>query len=183
MPWTLLDSAESAERFAMRLEASRPARFKKGTSLSSALLRSHDLLRQSGYTGARRIINISGDGVDNDDERLARIRSMVLADGITVNGLPIIYKGLLEGVVADTEKVEADPMRLMRYFERKIIGGPFAFVEPVVTHHDYADAIRRKLIREVLLPTYAALPTPDQIFIPRSCLPTHARRSRRCVPP
>lgn len=174
VPWTLLDSVESAERFAMRLEASRPARFKKGTSLSSALLRSHDLLRQSGYAGARRIINISGDGINNRGPELESLRAEVLADGITINRLPIIYKGRFDDVADPSLK--ADPELLIHYFERNVIGGPHAFVEPVADIGNYAQAIHRKLIREIGSPTYASNLTP------RSCLRTRARPIRRCAP-
>ncbi len=156
VPWTLIDGAESARRFADRLEASRPARFKRGTSISSALLRSHDLLQQSGYAGARRVVNISGDGVNNKGPDLAHVRARLLANGVTINGLPIVYKGLLDGVVAGSE-LQTNPTFLIDYFERDVIGGPYAFVEPVTAIETYADAIRRKLMREIAAPIYAGL--------------------------
>lgn len=103
------------------------------------------------------MINISGDGIDNNDPRLADARSAVVADDITVNGLPIVYKGLLEGIVTGTTQREVDPRHLTTYFERRVIGGPFAFVEPVIARENYADAIRRKLIREIRAPIFADL--------------------------
>jgi len=156
VPWMLIDGAETALRFAERLETSRPARFKRGTSISSALLRSHDLLQRSGFSGARRVVNISGDGVNNKGPDLAHVRARLLADGVTINGLPIVYKGVLDGVVAGSV-IRADPAFLIDYFERDVIGGPYAFVEPVTAIENYADAIRRKLVREIAVPTYAEL--------------------------
>ena len=40
------------------------------------------------------------------------------------------------------------------YYQEKVIGGPGAFVEQADGFEDYADAIRRKLIRE-LAPAFA----------------------------
>lgn len=156
VPWTLIDSGESAHRFARKLETSRPARFKRGTSIGSALLKSHRLLRQSGFSGARRIINISGDGMSNKGPDLARARETLLAAGLTINGLPIVYKGHGEGMVSDP-RLAADPGFLIGYFAREVIGGPNAFVEPVTAVENYADAIRRKLLREIGAPMYAGL--------------------------
>ncbi len=157
VPWTVIDGAESAEHFAQLLESNRPARFKRGTSLSNALIVSRGLLRQRSVAGARRVVNISGDGVDNHDQNLSYARTMLVADGITINGLPVVYKGLLEGVVSGRTRLETDPRLLIGYFEREVIGGPYAFAEPVITRESYTDAIRRKLIREIGALTYAEL--------------------------
>lgn len=160
IPWMIIDGRQAAERFAAQLERTRPAKFKRGTSLASALLKSHQLFRERSGSAARRVINISGDGIDSKSPDLADARSAVLADDITVNGLPIVYKGLLEGVVSGTTRHEVDPGILTSYFEREVIGGPFAFVEPVIAREDYTAAIRRKLIREIGASIYAAL-EPD----------------------
>ncbi|MCC7252424.1 DUF1194 domain-containing protein [Hyphomicrobium sp.] len=156
VPWSLIEDAESAHRFARRLEKNRPARFNRGTSISSALLRSYDLLLASGYSATRRVINISGDGVQNKGPDLALVRSELLSAGVTINGLPIVYKGLLDGVVAGPER-ETDPRVLIEYFEQAVIGGPYAFVEPVTAIESYTEAVRRKLIREIRTPMYAGL--------------------------
>jgi hypothetical protein len=157
IPWTIIDGPESAEHFARRLETNRPARFNRGTSLASALLRSRQLLQERGGSATRRVINISGDGRDNGELELARARSVTLAGEVTINGLPIVYKGLMEGIVTGTTQREVDPRLLTNYFERQVIGGQFAFVEPVVARENYADAIRRKLIREIRAPMFAGL--------------------------
>ncbi|WP_072392499.1 DUF1194 domain-containing protein [Hyphomicrobium sp. CS1GBMeth3] len=156
VPWMLIDGEASAARFARKLEQVRPARIKRGTSISSALLRSHELLAQSGFFGTRRIVNLSSDGVNNKGPDLAHVRAGLVGDGVTINGLPIVYKGLLDGVVDGPER-EPDPRTLIDYFERDVIGGPHAFVEPVIALENYASAIRRKLVREIGLPLYANL--------------------------
>jgi hypothetical protein len=160
IPWMVIDGRQAAERFAAQLERSRPARFKRGTSLASALLRSRQLFGQRSGSAARRVINISGDGTDNSEPKLAAARSEALAGDVTINGLPIVYKGLLEGIVTGATQSEVDPKLLMTYFEAQVIGGPFAFVEPVIARESYAQAIRRKLIREIRMPIFAGL-RPD----------------------
>lgn len=157
VPWKLVDSAASAHRLARRLERNRPARLKRGTSISSALLKSYELFQRSPYAGARRIINISGDGVNNKGPDLAAVRAGLLAAGVTINGLPVVYKGPVDGVVSGLD-APADPSLLIDYFERQVIGGPYAFVEPVAAIESYTDAIRRKLLREIMAPIHAGWP-------------------------
>jgi hypothetical protein len=157
VPWMVVENAESALEFAERLERSRPGRFKRGTSISSALLRSYDLLQHRAFSGARRIINISGDGVNNKGPDLGSVRARLLAAGVTINGMPIVHKGLLDGVIAGAEEVPTAPEFLIDYFEQAVIGGPYAFVEPVTAVQSYTDATRRKLIREITAPIYAGL--------------------------
>ncbi|MDQ8697441.1 DUF1194 domain-containing protein [Hyphomicrobium sp. LHD-15] len=161
VPWTLIDGAASAHRFAERLERRSPAKFLRGTSLSSALEKAEELLRQSGFSGARRVVNISGDGMNNKGPEIEPIRRALIGSGVTINGLPIVYKGLLEGVIEGPD-TNADPKSLIGYFEDHVIGGPYAFVEPVVAMQNYAEAIHRKLLREIGLPIYSDLKANGQ---------------------
>lgn len=156
VPWTLIDGAATARRFAERLEQRSPAKFIRGTSLSGALEKASELLSQSGFSGARRVINISGDGMNNKGREIEPVRRALIDSGVTINGMPIVYKGLLEGVIEGPE-TNLDPQRLIDYFEDHVIGGPHAFVEPVVAMQSYAEAVHRKLLREIGLPIYSEL--------------------------
>jgi uncharacterized protein DUF1194 len=159
VPWTLIDGPENAMHFSARLERSRPAKMVRGTSISSALVKAAVLMEANGFAGMRRIINLSGDGVNNKGPELADVRAVILGDGITINGLPIIYKGLLDGVIEGPNS--APPAgTLVGYFEQEVIGGPDSFVEPVKALGDYADAIRRKLQREIEAPAISAMKNP-----------------------
>ncbi len=80
----------------------------------------------------------------------------MLESGITINGMPIVYKGLMEGVVSGPDS-GADPKSLIAYFESQVIGGPDAFVEPVTAIESYTEAVHRKLIREIMAPTFAGI--------------------------
>jgi hypothetical protein len=156
VPWMLIDGPESAHRFSRRLEQSRPTKMVRGTSISSALMKSAELMLDNGFKGSRYVINISGDGTNNKGPELRDVRAALLAGGITINGMPLIYEGLLEGVTEDPQ-FESPARMLVRYFEDEVIGGPDAFVEPVRHLGDYAAAIRRKLQREIEAPAYSAL--------------------------
>lgn len=88
---------------------------------------------QSGFSAARKVIDISGDGVNNAGPPPAEARDRAVAAGITINGLPI---------------VELDPS-LAAYYRTNVIGGPDAFVEVATDLGSFAGAVLRKLIVEV----------------------------------
>ena len=48
------------------------------------------LFESSPYRGIRRVIDVSGDGANNDGPPVTLIRDEVLAKGIIINGLPIM---------------------------------------------------------------------------------------------
>lgn len=83
----------------------------------------------------RRVIDVSGDGENNEGfpPRLA-YRHFPLAN-VGVNALAI----------GGSEPVQA----LLAYFRAEVIRGPGAFAEVAYDYDDYAQAIRRKLEREV----------------------------------
>lgn len=160
VPWMTISGPTSALHFASRLERNRPAKMVRGTSISSALIKAATLIESSGFAGTRRIINLSGDGVNNKGPELPDVRAEILASGITINGMPIIYKGLLDGVI-DNPEGQPPASVLISYFEEQVIGGPDAFVEPVKSLDDYAGAVRRKLKREIEAPALATLRDRD----------------------
>jgi len=102
------------------------------------------LLGQSPYKGARRIVDISGDGSNNSGRPMTMARDEAVADGITVNGLPILT--MEPGLDA--------------YYRDNVIGGPGAFVVPAANYDNFADAILKKLINEI-----ATEPGADQKFV------------------
>lgn len=148
VPWTVIDSPASALAFAQRLDANFPARMPRGTALGMILEYASYLLQSSGFEARRSVINVSGDGVNNTQPDLAGARAAALEAGATINGMPIVYKGLLEGVLDGAEN-DFPPEYLVDYFETEVIGGPGAFVEPVTSRQNYANAIMRKLVREI----------------------------------
>lgn len=140
VPWTLIDSAESAEALADRLAEAPITRLRR-TSISGALLRSLELFQQSPYQGARQVIDVSGDGPNNDGPPVTSIRELVVGQGIIINGLPLlIYRG---------ERGFFDIPHLDWYYEDCVIGGAGSFSLPVVGVEAFTSAIRTKLILEI----------------------------------
>src|SRR6185437_9713544 len=102
------------------------------------------LLLTSGYNAARRVIDISGDGRNNDGRPVTEARDAALAAGITINGLPFV------GVEPGLED----------YFRDNVICGRNAFTIPAQDQSSFSDAVMRKLLTEVAM-------TPGPAFASR----------------
>jgi len=139
VPWTVVEGPEHALQFAARL-AETPIRRGPRTSVSGAIDLGVQLLAQSGAEPMRRVIDISGDGINNQGREVVAARDEAVAQGITINGLPLMLKR--PGGSWDTEGLD-------RYFRDCVIGGPGAFVIPVRERQQFADAIKTKIVREI----------------------------------
>ena len=151
-PWTVIRGEADLREFAKKLET-RPRELQGGgTAVGSAILYGARSLRDNAFEGRRRVIDISGDGPDKDGVLAMLGRDQAVAEGITVNGLPIL---------------SPDRPTLDIFFMDNVIGGPGAFSIPARGFKDFYAAILTKLIREI-----AARP---------AAVPTRAahRRSRR----
>lgn len=141
VPWTLIDDAESARAFARALGQRRLTALPL-TSISTALLYSSNLFDGNGYESERQVIDVSGDGPNNQGLVVTAARDAVVERGITINGLPVMLRvGQAPGFF--------DLKNLDVYYEDCVIGGPGAFIVPVHEEKNFASAIRRKLIREI----------------------------------
>jgi hypothetical protein len=89
------------------------------TPLSGAIDFGTRQLGQSGLQPVRQIIDISGDGANNQGRTVTLARDEALARGITINGLPITLKRLDSAWDIDN---------LDLYFRDCVIGGPGAFL-------------------------------------------------------
>jgi hypothetical protein len=161
VPWRLVDGPEAADGFAADIARARYIRASR-TSVSGALLFGAQLFDGSGYRGIRRVIDVSGDGVNNNGPMVALTRDEVIAKGITVNGLPIMLKRPSRGMM-DIDQLDV-------YFEDCVIGGPGAFVVPIRDRSRFKEAIRTKLVLEVAGRTPKARIVPASAAKPRvSC--------------
>ena len=153
MPWRLIDGPEAADAVANEI-ARAPYRRASRTSISGGLRFAKPLFDNSGYRGLRRVIDVSGDGANNDGPLIVPTRDDVLAAGITVNGLPIMLKRPNPGTM-DIEDLDI-------YYEDCVIGGPGAFVIPIRERAKFIEATRTKLVVEI------AGRTPDLRVVPAS---------------
>jgi hypothetical protein len=141
IPWRLIDGPESADAVAAEI-AKTPLRRAQRTSVSGALLFGQGLLdTNTGFRGERRVIDVSGDGVNNHGTLVNLARDEVLAKGTVINGLPIMFKRPNYSTM--------DIGDLDIYFEDCVIGGPGAFVIPIKEREQFKNAIRTKLVLEI----------------------------------
>ena len=144
--WTLIDSRQAIRRFAEKL-AEAPRQSQSWTAVGAALAFSAQRFENSGYTSRRRVIDISGDGRTNDGPPAELVRDKLVAQGIVINGLPVMMNRTNFGRPPDT--------LLDKYYEENVIGGPGSFLIVASTFEDFGKAVRNKLIREI-----SARPTP-----------------------
>src|ERR1044072_8242062 len=115
VPWRLIDGPDSARAGAAEMAAA-PVRRPFRTSISGALLFSAPLFDGNGFTGTRRVIDVSGDGTNNQGAIVNPTRDEELGRGITINGLPIMLKEPAPGSI--------DIKDLDIYYEDCVRGGP-----------------------------------------------------------
>ena len=140
VPWTLIDSRESADAFAYSLATEEPERGRR-TSISSAIDYATPLFDDNGFDGLKRVIDISGDGPNNQGRPVTEARDETVARGVTINGLPLMTSGggSSWGSIPELDK----------YYSGCVIGGPGAFMIPVNDWSQFPDAVRRKLVMEL----------------------------------
>ncbi len=139
VPWSLIDSKESAHAFAARLAELRPQRLSR-TSISGALTRSQELFGTSSWRGIRRVVDVSGDGPNNQGLPIEPTRDALVNQGIVINGLPLLVRTSTFGFGIEN---------LDEYYTDCVIGGTGAFVIPVRDWADFPQAVRRKLVLEI----------------------------------
>jgi hypothetical protein len=162
VPWRLIDSPASARAFADEV-ARAPYRRAYRTSISGALRFAQPLFEGSGFRGLRRVIDVSGDGVNNQGVPVTLTRDEALERGITINGLPILLKRPSPATM-DIENLDV-------YYEDCVIGGPGAFVIPIRGRDQFREATRTKLVLEIAGRQPPARVIPAAASAPRiSCL-------------
>src|SRR5436305_6542843 len=89
VPWRLIEGGPSAQAVSDEM-ARAPVRRAYRTSISGALMFSAALFENNGFRGIRRVIDVSGDGTNNQGPLVTQVRDDVIARGIVINGLPIM---------------------------------------------------------------------------------------------
>ncbi|MDB5383598.1 MAG: hypothetical protein JWO26_3230 [Rhodospirillales bacterium] len=140
LPWMRVGSAMDAQRWTEAL-AEAPRVSLSWTSISGAIDMSRRVLASCPFEATRRVIDVSGDGVNNSGPPSEAARDAAVADGIIINGLPIINDrptfGRMPSVPLDA------------YYRESVIGGIGSFLEVAVDFASFGTAVKRKLIREI----------------------------------
>ena len=151
IPWRVIDGPETADAVANEIMKT-PVRRGSRTSISGAIYFALPLFAENPYRGLRRVIDISGDGPNNNGAPVLDARATALEQGITINGLPIMVK--------EPSYSTMDIDNLDLYYEDCVIGGPGSFVVPIKDRDKFREAIRAKLVLEV------AGRTPERRTVP-----------------
>jgi hypothetical protein len=151
IPWRVIDGPETADAVAAEIMKT-PIRRASRTSISGAIYFALPLFEDNPYHGLRRVIDISGDGPNNNGLPVTGARDAALEKGIVINGLPIMVK--------EPSYSTMDIDNLDYYYEDCVIGGPGSFVVSIKDRDKFKEAIRSKLLLEV------AGRTPERRLVP-----------------
>ena len=143
IPWTVVSDAESGQLFGEAIRVA-PRSFWGWTSISGAIDFSMKLFGQEGMESTRRVIDVSGDGVNNSGRPAAMAREDAVAAGVTINGLVIMNDRPTPGFTTQRPQPPLDD-----FFRENVIGGTGAFLIAIDDFESFAHAIVNKLIKEI----------------------------------
>jgi Protein of unknown function (DUF1194) len=139
--WTLLDSEAAIIAFTTKL-ANAPVSIARRTSISGAIRYAIPLFGRIPYDAERKVLDISGDGSNNDGGLVTDMRYEALKERIVINGLPVMNdRPNPFGFPSETD--------LDTYYLHCVTGGPRSFVEVARNFEDFPRAVRKKLLQEV----------------------------------
>jgi len=151
IPWRVIEGPESADAVANEIMKT-PIRRASRTSISGAINFAMPLFDENPHRGLRRVIDISGDGPNNNGTPVVAARDAAVEKGVVINGLPIMVK--------EPSYSTMDIDNLDFYYEDCVIGGPGSFVVTIKDREKFKEAIRTKLLLEV------AGRTPERPIVP-----------------
>ena len=138
--WTVLDSPAAARRVAEKLTEA-PRASQSWTAVGAALAHAGQRFESPGFAAKRRVIDGSGDGRTNDGPPAEIVRDKLVAQGIVINGLPVMMNRTNFGRPPD--------LMLDKYYEENVIGGPGSFMIVADNFDHFSRAVRTKLVREI----------------------------------
>ncbi|MGN6584219.1 MAG: DUF1194 domain-containing protein [Rhizobiaceae bacterium] len=150
VPWTIISSKADADAFSAKLTSEVPQSARR-TSISSGILFATDLFAESGLHAVKRVIDVSGDGPNNEGGPVTEARDKAVALGIIINGLPLMTN---DGYISAYDLKDLD-----KYYANCVVGGPGSFMVPVNDWEQFPEAVRRKLVQELAGPPVQPRPT------------------------
>ena len=134
--------------FAVKVENAERDPNRAFTGIGGAIDFGVRLIADNAFAGRLLTIDVSGDGRNNFGVSLARPRQAANAQGIVINGLPILTH-IVDYSAQKPIRNIVDFYDLESYYREKVILGPGAFVEAADDYDDFARAFLRKLVREL----------------------------------
>jgi hypothetical protein len=132
--WTRIHDRQSADEFGRRILASERNFCFGGNAVSEALSFAAASIVTNKFEGTRRVIDLSGDGPNTMGEPVEMVRDLIVKQRIIINALAIDRPSMPD---------------LPEYFKQSVTGGPGSFVIKAKNRKTFAEAILKKLIREI----------------------------------
>ncbi|MEM7299596.1 MAG: DUF1194 domain-containing protein [Pseudomonadota bacterium] len=140
VPWSRISDEASSFAFSRLLETITPRKHDT-TSISGAMAFAERLLVESPLVGDRQVLDISGDGPNNQGPQVDLMRNELVQKGITINGLPLLMK--------PHEHHRLGIRSMDEYYKSCVIGGSGAFTVTARTWEEFPRALKKKLVLEI----------------------------------
>ena len=142
--WTVIRDEATANAFAKKFKEAQRSAWGR-TAIGSGIELAVKVLGTSGFETQRRVIDVCGDGTNNNGPEVSSVRDEAVEAGITINGLAIINDHPVSWTYAHVQP----PGGLDNYYRENVTGGVGSFVVAIHDFHSFAEAIKRKLINEI----------------------------------
>jgi len=141
--WAVIRDGATAAVFASAIVGA-PRGLVGGTSISAAIDFAVRYFAKSGIESERKIIDISGDGTNNDGPPVTKARDDAVAVGITINGLAIVNEHR-----SPEDPHTHPPGGILEYYRQNVIGGRGAFALVAKDPSSFGQAVVDKLLGEI----------------------------------
>ena len=150
IPWIRI--ANKADAFAAAQRVRKlPHQGGEFTCMTRMLRSANDkIVPQIPAKASRIVIDVSGDGPDNcnADEPIEKVRDELVSNGVTINGLPILFDAPdTSGVLPKAVYGKKPPLE--QWYREHVMAGPGSFVLPAQGYADFERAIRQKFVIEM----------------------------------
>lgn len=132
VPWTLITNDATSEAFASAINGTTQL-YEGWTAPGSAINFATNLFTNNGYEGTKLVIDVSGDGSQNDGANTATARNNAVNAGFVINGLPIL----------------GSEANLATWYQNNIVGGTGSFMITASDFNSFGTAVDQKIQREV----------------------------------
>lgn len=146
--WDVLTDAASAQSFGDAVAGA--ARSSSGnTALAPSIKKAVEMLSADGQGASRRVIDVASD-LPYDGGRAATVRDIAVAAGITINALPIIDDRPIGTFDGHMSYAQWGNEGALAFYRNYVIGGPGCFLVEVRDYSAFGEALKRKLLLEMI---------------------------------
>jgi len=145
--WAVIRNQADAQAFTAALTAA-PRSFVGRTAIGTAIDFSFAMFAESAFSTDRRVIDVSGDGTNNQGRQVMEARDAAVGAGAVINGLAIFNKkaAAMGGYLALHTN---PPGGIAQYYRDNVTGGSGAFVLQIDDFKSFGEAMMRKLVNEI----------------------------------